>query len=83
MIALLAAATCALTPAIHNGLRGQYDEAPVVAVLNQDGTIIEVWAGPDGATWTILTTDPVGVSCITGAGHGAVIFPPAKPGDPA
>lgn len=81
MITLVA--SCALTALTHGVLVDRYGEAPQIALMQQDGAIIEVWAAPDGATWTILKTTPDGLSCMLSSGAGAVW--PVQPvkGDPA
>ncbi|PKP85855.1 MAG: hypothetical protein CVT80_00385 [Alphaproteobacteria bacterium HGW-Alphaproteobacteria-2] len=44
--------------------------------------IVEVWAAPDGGTWTILVTTPGGISCLAAAGEGWVAAPDVPVGEP-
>jgi len=50
-------------------LQGKYAEAPVAIGLSNSGGVIEVLVSPDGGTWTIIVTDPQGVSCLMAAGE--------------
>jgi hypothetical protein len=47
---------------------GGYGERVVARGLAQDGTMIEVYTTPDGATWSLVITQPGNLSCLTGAG---------------
>ena len=42
-------------------LAGKYDEAPASIGLASDGSVIEVFKRPDGATWTTVITLPNGL----------------------
>ena len=46
-----------------------YKEAPTAMGLASNGTIIEVLTSPDGKTWTIIITQPNGVSCVMATGE--------------
>lgn len=54
---------------IANMLANKYQEHPIAFGLNGDGGMVEVFASPDGSTWTILVTGPNGQSCIVSAGR--------------
>lgn len=47
---------------------GGYGERVVARGLASDGTMIELYATPDGATWSLVITQPGNLSCLTGAG---------------
>ena len=49
-------------------LTKDYDETPVSHGINMDGNLMELFVSLDGATWTLLITNPAGVSCGLGAG---------------
>ncbi len=50
-------------------LEKQYDEKRAVFGLKSKGRLIEVFVGPSGS-WTILTSDPTGISCVLDSGEG-------------
>jgi hypothetical protein len=57
-------------------------EEPAGVGLTAAGHMLEVWASPDGRTWTILVTGAGGVSCIAAHGHSYAPVRPPK-GAPA
>ena len=50
-------------------LDGRYSEKPVAAGLEAGGRLFEVFAAPDGATWTMVITTPEGASCVVAVGE--------------
>ena len=50
-------------------LLSQHSEVPVAIGLSNTGGVIEVLASPDGATFTIIMTQPGGVTCLLAAGE--------------
>lgn len=46
-----------------------YDEAPVAGGIASNGSVLEVFASPDGASWTIIVTAPDGSSRVMAAGE--------------
>lgn len=58
-----------------------FGEVQVGSGLSGDGRIVEVWASPDGGTWTILITTAGGISCLAGAGEGWVAAPDVPDGE--
>ncbi len=50
-------------------LKKQHDEKRAVFGLTSNGRLIEVFVGPSGS-WTILTSDPTGISCVLDSGEG-------------
>ncbi|MGI9492764.1 MAG: hypothetical protein ACR2QF_10235, partial [Geminicoccaceae bacterium] len=53
--------------AIKN-LKGKYQEETVAGGLRADGNLLQVWASPDGKTWTVTVTTPQGITCVMSAG---------------
>ena len=49
-------------------LERAYFEVPIGAGKTGAGTLIEIWATPDGATWTLLETSPKGRTCVRSVG---------------
>ena len=49
-------------------LKRQYDERPVAMGLVSNGAVIEVLTSP-GGSWTILATNPDGITCVVAAGE--------------
>lgn len=71
---------CAARAQLAERLAKKYQESQAGAGLQSTSRIIEVWASLDG-TWTIIATDPRGVSCILASGtHWRRIAPPV-PGE--
>ncbi len=55
-------------------------EQPVAIGLTAAGNVVEVLASGDGATWTLITTGPTGLSCVVQTGeHWQAIEPAADP----
>jgi len=51
-------------------LAKKYHEAPVAVGLTSGGGLIEVLSSGTGETWTIIVSNPDGVSCLVAAGEG-------------
>lgn len=51
-------------------LGGAYKEAPVAGGIAANGNILEVFASPDGGSWTIIVTRPDGMSNVVAEGEG-------------
>jgi len=45
------------------GLTRQYGEAPTGIGIAANGGVVEHFASPDGATWTLVITLPNGLTC--------------------
>ncbi len=50
-------------------LAESYGELPRAAGVTANGSLLELLASPDGATWSILITGPRGRSCLVSAGE--------------
>lgn len=50
-------------------LKEEYDEHPQALGLTNDARLIEVFATPDGKTWTMLITNARGISCVVVSGQ--------------
>ena len=51
-------------------LKGSYEEAPVAGGIAANGNILEVFAAPEGRSWTIIVTRPDGTSSVLAEGEG-------------
>lgn len=49
-------------------LSSDFAERPVAYGVQMNGTLMQVFASDDGATWTVVLTHPTGVSCIVADG---------------
>ncbi len=47
-----------------------YKEAPVAIGVTTTGGMVEVLTTGDGGTWTIILSNPNGISCLVAAGEG-------------
>ncbi|MEQ8666326.1 MAG: hypothetical protein RIC16_11445 [Rhodospirillales bacterium] len=63
------AAVCLERDAISSKLASDHGEHPSAAGLASNGELLEVFASEDG-TWTLVLTDPTGVSCVVASGEG-------------
>ncbi len=57
-------------------LAGKFDELPASIGLASDGSVIEVFKRPDGATWTIIVTLPNGYSRVLASGEAWMAVSP-------
>jgi hypothetical protein len=55
---------------IIGSLAEKYREAPVAIGVTSTGGMVEVLTTSDGATWTIIMSNPNGTSCLVAAGEG-------------
>ena len=85
LLGLTAAASAAAAPAwadpvtaqpacqsrddIDQLLTQRFSEVPTALGLQSNGDLIQVFVSKDGATWTIVTTRPDGISCIVALGE--------------
>ncbi len=69
---------------IIGSLAEQYREAPVAIGVTSTGGMVEVLTTGDGTTWTIIMSNPNGISCLIAAGEGwrALRFNNAAAGPP-
>ena len=58
-------------------LGAQYSEVLTARGLANNGVVLEVLTSPSG-TWTILLTNPVGITCPIGAGEAWAKIPVAS-----
>lgn len=49
-------------------LENRYGETSVAAGIDKDGNLVELFTTPEGNTWTMLLTEPNGLSRIISAG---------------
>lgn len=58
---------CASRKEVVDRLKRGYSETPVAMGLSATGTVVEIFASPAGS-FTIVLTNPKGVSCVMVAG---------------
>lgn len=63
------AAPCADRAAILAELAANYAERPASRGLSVNGLVVELVLAPDGRTWTLLATNPAGITCVITAGE--------------
>lgn len=63
-----AQAVCGSRDSLLKQLHGSYKEAPISMALAANGSVVEVTRS-DAGTWTLLLTDPKGVTCLMAAGE--------------
>ena len=63
-----AQAACGLRTSLLKQLQGKYKEVPVSMGLASNGSVVEITRSETG-TWTILLTNPAGVTCLMAAGE--------------
>ncbi len=51
-------------------LDASYKDAPVAGGIAANGNILEIFASPDGLSWTIIVTRPDGMSSVIAEGEG-------------
>ncbi len=83
VLAMIFAAGASITPAVAQEpgvsqlasrdqvvkiLGTRYGETPVARGLTETGSMVEVFAAADGDTWTIVMTNPQGVSRVASTG---------------
>lgn len=60
--------SCANRDMIVDRLESKYGESRQSAGLNQNNSMVEVFASTETGTWTIIVTMPNGMSCLMAAG---------------
>jgi hypothetical protein len=60
---------CTTHDEITRQLEQRYAEVPVSLGLSSAGKLVQVFSTEDGATWTLVLTQPDGTSCVVGAGR--------------
>ncbi|MDP6428746.1 MAG: hypothetical protein QF393_12080 [Rhodospirillales bacterium] len=66
--------TCAAYDDLAALLGKKYGEHPVNWGLSSDGNLVEVFAS-DSGSWTVVVTNPRGISCIRAAGESWTVAP--------
>ncbi len=68
--------SCAMRDWIVAELADRYREQPVVQAVTERGELLEVLTSSDGATWTLLITQPTGMTCTLIEGQEWQTHPP-------
>lgn len=74
---------CAERGVIVKRLAEKYGEEMKWQGVASSGAMLEIWAAPDGSTWTALFSTPDGQSCIGAVGEGWQGFASPVAGVPA
>lgn len=72
-------AVCGERNSLLQQLNGKYKESPVSMGLAASGSVVEVTKSETG-TWTILLTNPAGLTCLMAAGEHWEILKQKKAG---
>ena len=72
--AALAQPVCGNHNAVSDNLKNSYSETPVSMGVTTGGGIIEIFASDEGS-WTMVITQPNGVSCLIAVGQDWEILP--------
>jgi len=64
-----AAGRCTDQDKVARLLQDKHDENPVSLGLASSGKLVQVFSTEDGATWTLVLTDPDGTSCVVASGR--------------
>jgi len=67
--ALAQQVACGPREKIVERLAGQFSEQLAGAGLQSERQYVEIWAAPEGGTFTVLVTRADGLSCIVAAGR--------------
>lgn len=67
--AALAETACASDEALSKQLEHRYAESPIARGLASSGKLLQVFASEDGGSWTVVITQPDGMSCVTASGR--------------
>jgi hypothetical protein len=72
-----AEAGCVMRDWVVAELSRQYDETPIARAVTQSGELLEVLASRHGESWTMLITQPTGMTCTLIEGEDWQVTPPA------
>ncbi len=62
--------TCDQRHRVIGHLASKYKEAPVAIGVTNAGGLVEVLSTGDGLTWTIIVSNPDGLTCLLATGEG-------------
>ncbi len=54
---------------LANQLDSRFSEAPIAIGLANNNVVVEVFSNGDGSTWTMVLTNPDGMSCVMATGE--------------
>lgn len=69
--------TCGDPDALAAKLAEKYDERAVAFGIGLDGSLLQIFAAPDGETYTVVVQRPDGDACAVAAGENWTDIPPA------
>lgn len=73
---------CDTFRSVESQLAEKHRETPAAIGLSADGSLLTIFATPDGKTWTAILTDANGVACVVDEGRNWEMRVAPK-GDPA
>jgi len=62
--------TCDRRQRVLGHLADKYKESPVAIGVTNGGGLVEVLSTGDGRTWTIIVSNPDGLTCLLATGEG-------------
>ncbi|MDX6750928.1 hypothetical protein SH611_13990 [Geminicoccaceae bacterium 1502E] len=60
---------CGKYDELRSYLADTFNEQPSSFGLNDDGTVLQLFASPGTGTWTMLTVSPAGTACVVATGR--------------
>ncbi len=66
----LAQQQCTERDKVLKRLASKYQEVPVAMGISTAGGLVEVLTSEKTGTWTIIVTNPQGISCLVASGEG-------------
>lgn len=66
--AVAAQLACGKYGELRTYLADTFNEQPSSFGLNDDGTVLQLFASPSTGTWTMLTVSPAGTACVVATG---------------
>jgi hypothetical protein len=66
---------CGSHGSVTRWLSRRFSETPFARGLQGDGRLFELYMAKEGATWTVVVTDPAGESCIVTEGTALEVLP--------
>lgn len=72
---------CGEREVAERNLLEKYNETPRAMGLDAQGRLMELWASPDGGTWTLTVSDAHGKACLLGSGTLLEMVSPEPAGE--
>ncbi len=82
-VTMTAIGLCGARSEILEQLEKRYGETIAASAVVNNGYLLEVIVSPETKTWTILVTQPMGLTCLMSSGDGWQNYPLAPGGNDA